>query len=190
MVKFAFNWLILVKLFFIFIFIKIKAVQLAITSNLDKLEKESPEKKVGLVTFNNKVKIIGDGFIDELQIVGDYLDKKDEIKKIADNTPNLKALNKTVLNEKLLKYISYSYKRNIVFNPYIYFLLSLEEGGATALGPALYYSILIAARKPGSQVILCTDGLANKGIGSLESTDEQEKIEFYSDIAKFAHENG
>lgn len=111
MTELGFNWLISFKPFF-FIYeinhiIKIKAVQLAITSNLNKLEKESPEKKVGLVTFNNKVKIIGDGFIDELHISGDYLDKKDEIKKIADNTPNLKALNKTVLNEKLLKYISY-----------------------------------------------------------------------------------
>ena len=90
-------------------------MQLAITSNLDKLEKESPEKKVGLVTFNNKVNIIGDGFIEAQQISGDYLDRKDEIKKIADNTPNLKALNKAVLNEKLLKYKDFNFLKFRIF---------------------------------------------------------------------------
>ena len=74
---------------------------------------------------------------------------------------------------------------------YVSFVLySLEEGGATALGPALYYSILIASKKKGSQVILCTDGLANKGIGSLEDDDEAKKTEFYNEIGNLALENG
>jgi hypothetical protein len=63
------------------------------------------------------------------------------------------------LNElfKLYKYIYTVYS-------IIYLFFSLEEGGATALGPALYYSILLASKKSGSQVILCTDGLANRGL--------------------------
>ena len=70
----------------------------------------------------------------------------------------------------------------------------LEENGQTALGPVLVISILLAARSSGSkvstlnsvcvlctdgvvhsattlfciQVIMCTDGLANKGVGNLD----------------------
>ena len=74
--------------------------------------------------------------------------------------------------------------------------LSLEEGGQTALGPAVLLCVSIASRVPGSkvnifcakhkwrwqqqprsyytscsvvQVIICTDGLANKGVGHLDS---------------------
>lgn len=49
-----------------------------------------------------------------------------------------------------------------------YINISLEEGGQTALGPALLYSVQLAARKPGGQVLLCTDGLANLGLGRLD----------------------
>jgi hypothetical protein len=46
---------------------------------------------------------------------------------------------------------------------------SLQENGQTALGPALLTSIYLAmAGNPGSTVIICTDGLANKGLGSLD----------------------
>lgn len=83
-----------------------KAVQLAITSNFEKLEKENPEKRVGIVAFNNSVNVIGDGSMDKLKISGEYLDSKDELRKHAEKTPDLKAIsqNKAVLNEKLLKY--------------------------------------------------------------------------------------
>ncbi len=45
----------------------------------------------------------------------------------------------------------------------------MEETGPTALGPALTASIAIASQgKPGSQVVLCTDGLANVGLGAFD----------------------
>merc|ERR1711871_1845768 len=67
-----------------------------------------------------------------------------------------------------------------------------EEGGATALGPALAAGIAMAGKIPGSKVVVCTDGLANVGLGSLESKVEAEidKTEaFYAglgDAAKIA----
>ena len=54
-------------------------------------------------------------------------------------------------------------------------VMGLEEGGPTALGPALLAAITMAgAGKAGSKVVVCTDGLANVGLGSLEElkTDE------------------
>jgi hypothetical protein len=52
-------------------------------------------------------------------------------------------------------------------------LSTLEEGGATALGPALVACAGILPRYcgSGSRVVICTDGLANVGVGSLESSE-------------------
>lgn len=48
-------------------------------------------------------------------------------------------------------------------------------------------SILIAGQKPGSQVIVCTDGLANMGIGKFKSEKiEPETREFYNSLAELA----
>ena len=49
--------------------------------------------------------------------------------------------------------------------------------GCTALGPALLASVAMAGNIKGSKVIICTDGQANVGIGSLPaswSPSEQE----------------
>lgn len=44
----------------------------------------------------------------------------------------------------------------------------MQAKGQTALGPGLLASLTLAAQgKPGSMVILCTDGLANIGLGQL-----------------------
>lgn len=74
-------------------------------------------------------------------------------------------------------------------------LMSLEETGPTALGPALATGVAMAAQgATGSQVVLCTDGLANIGIGSFdEVTDEQElkkREEVYERIGEFAKSKG
>ena len=37
------------------------------------------------------------------------------------------------------------------------------------LGPALAYAIAMASNYPGSKIMVCTDGLANVGIGNLET---------------------
>jgi len=59
---------------------------------------------------------------------------------------------------------------------------------STALGPALLLSIAFASKLPGSSVILCTDGCANVGIGSLYNVAEAQK--FYDEIADYAKDKG
>ena len=46
----------------------------------------------------------------------------------------------------------------------------LQDKGSTALGPALYLSVKLAGRVPGSRVVLCTDGCANEGLGKVENS--------------------
>jgi len=49
-------------------------------------------------------------------------------------------------------------------------LMKMEETGPTALGPAVATSIGLAAEQGavGSQVVICTDGLANIGVGAFD----------------------
>jgi len=47
--------------------------------------------------------------------------------------------------------------------------LGIEETGSTALGPAVLTSVALASEgKPGSTVVICTDGLSNRGLGSFD----------------------
>jgi hypothetical protein len=48
-------------------------------------------------------------------------------------------------------------------------LMGIEETGPTALGPAALTSIAMAAEGgAGSTVVICTDGLANVGLGAYD----------------------
>jgi len=47
--------------------------------------------------------------------------------------------------------------------------------------------VVIASSKPGSKVIICTDGLANVGVGSL---DGGKGTEFYEQVGQFAKRKG
>jgi len=71
----------------------------------------------------------------------------------------------------------------------------LEETGPTALGPAVATSIAMAAEgAPGSQVVICTDGLANVGLGAFDEANEPEQLakveEFYERLGEFAKQKG
>ena len=67
--------------------------------------------------------------------------------------------------------------------------------GRTALGPAVLASIAMASKgAPGSQVIVCTDGMSNVGIGSFGGFygggNDLAAQEFYDRVGEFAEANG
>ena len=70
-------------------------------------------------------------------------------------------------------------------------LLAIEETGPTALGPAIVTSICMAAEGGiGSKVVICTDGLANIGLGAFdEAVTEADVLKvdtFYETIGQIA----
>lgn len=69
---------------------------------------------------------------------------------------------------------------------------SLVRINMTALGPGMLAAVALAAEgKPGSQVILCTDGLANYGLGRLDSILLLEDSNaFYRRVAEYAKSKG
>lgn len=73
--------------------------------------------------------------------------------------------------------------------------MGLEETGPTALGPAVLTSIALASEgAAGSQVVVCTDGLANIGLGAFDEAKTEETMakvdEFYERIGEFAKSKG
>lgn len=56
-----------------------QCVMAAIESQLNEIAKNDPQKRVGLITFNNEVVVFGDCSQDPTNILGDKLDKTDII---------------------------------------------------------------------------------------------------------------
>jgi len=141
---------------------RLQCVQTAVNEQIENLSKMNPNSKIGLVAFNDDVTVIGDGMSKHDIITGDKLQNIQKLKEIGSKIKlnhNVGAAQKKLCDA----------------------LWKLEEKGQTALGPALVVSIGIASAIKGSQVILCTDGLANIGVGSLESSNNKDQIEHDED---------
>jgi hypothetical protein len=155
---------------------RLQCVQAAVTSQIEQLAKEHPNKRVALVTFNNEVTVYLPGGVRHV-VAGDKLDQFDYLNDLA-----------TTIGFNLNQPISESHTE---FNNVVY---SLEESGATALGPALLASISLAGTSPGSSVVLCTDGIANVGLGSLEfevgDDPNSPALAFYQRVATTALAKG
>lgn len=151
---------------------RLECVQAAVESQLKSIFESTPNKKVGLVSFSSYVEIIGDGHYKE---------------KIPHNA--LSDFAKTIgfIQEKRGAFLteSISATRDRLSDT----LMSLNASGGTALGPALLSSIMMAGEGgPGSKVVICTDGLANEGIGSLSGNSDQDG--FYNEVASIAQGMG
>jgi hypothetical protein len=107
------------------------------------------------VTFNSEVTVIGDGSGEPVKLQGDKLSSMERC-TLTGQHGNLFG-NSIGDTEEIL----------------CGKLMALEETGPTALGPALVASVSLACEGGvGSKVIICTDGIANIGLGSLEDLDE------------------
>jgi len=74
-------------------------------------------------------------------------------------------------------------------------LFSIKSLGCTALGPGVVTSLsLLKNVKKGSRIFLCTDGLANEGIGSIRGNEDEHTIQkhklFYEKIGEEAEKKG
>eukprot|EP01113_Clastostelium_recurvatum_P000455 TRINITY_DN101_c0_g1_i2.p1 TRINITY_DN101_c0_g1~~TRINITY_DN101_c0_g1_i2.p1 ORF type:complete len:985 (+),score=334.30 TRINITY_DN101_c0_g1_i2:83-3037(+) len=150
---------------------RLQCVQAAIERHIVDISQKHPQFKLGLITFSDEVTIIGDGRQDPLVVAGDRLHSFDELKKIGDTYQIEKGISEA--------------EKDLVTK-----LWGLSESGCTALGPALLLAILIAGSKPASKVILCTDGVANLGLGSMDGGRAAEFTPYYTELAEAAKVKG
>ena len=157
---------------------RLQCLQGAIENNLTNLVKVSPFRKVGLVAFNNEIVGFGDGTKGPVKISGNNLEEFQHIQETA-------AKNQHIISTPVKD----------AFDSLMKQLYSLEESGQTALGPAVLFSLnLINGVSPGSRIILCTDGVANTGIGSMDAMKTPEEVQklkdFYAALGASAKEKG
>ena len=152
---------------------RLQCVQAAIVAQLEALQQTAPKSKVCLITFNNEVNVIGDGSQPISVIAGDMLSDDAALEEAAKRFDVFVAVKESA--ERLMEKV-----------------YSLEENGATALGPALLLSIAIASRHRGSKVVVCTDGIANVGLGNLdvESAQLPAVAQFYTQLGEHAKLHG
>ncbi|KAG2462174.1 HMCN1 protein, partial [Polypterus senegalus] len=151
-----------------------KSVQDAIQNSLSFLLKTYRHRRVALVTFNDKVTVYGDGMVTPLMLsewgLMDYTFLKSQGENFT--TPHCIAESVDNLRHKVQE---------------------MREYGPTALGPAALVSIALASRYSGSKVIICTDGLANIGLGYLNPKEEapsETATYFYKSLAEEAVAKG
>lgn len=165
---------------------RLQCLQAGIENYVMQMAKASPKNKVGIVTFSSEVVCYGDGSSqDAVKLSGLNLNNFEKIVEIAEKSQ-----------------LTISRPIGDSCNDIVKYLYSIEESGQTALGPSIVFAVhLIKNCAPGSKIILCTDGLANIGLGSMEGLNAKVKDdnyailfnelhEFYSNLGNFAKSKG
>ncbi|PIK41859.1 putative circularly permutated Ras protein 1-like isoform X2 [Apostichopus japonicus] len=144
---------------------RLDCIKQAVQRQIDFHEIESPEKKAGLVSFGSVIKFMCDKDTKvEFTSAASYLDRLLTLGKSLAVTETMKPLSENA--EALRGQIS-----------------NLRLAGSTALGPALAMCVGFLSKTPGSEIVLCTDGEPNQGIGSLPGDPG-----FYDKIGEIAQE--
>eukprot|EP00026_Physarum_polycephalum_P001610 Phypoly_transcript_01612.p1 GENE.Phypoly_transcript_01612~~Phypoly_transcript_01612.p1 ORF type:complete len:942 (+),score=162.08 Phypoly_transcript_01612:32-2857(+) len=146
----------------------------AVSEHILQLVVRHPERRVVLLAFSNELVFYGDCISDAPRtIAGDALSEEAAIRRVA--------------NEISLDKIRPVKQSSAALNAK---LAEITEDGATALGPAMLLASCLAGRSPNSEVILCTDGLSNVGLGALDEPDKlEEATEFYRTLGNYAKEH-
>eukprot|EP00928_Gymnodinium_smaydae_P039803 TRINITY_DN27113_c0_g3_i1.p1 TRINITY_DN27113_c0_g3~~TRINITY_DN27113_c0_g3_i1.p1 ORF type:complete len:1272 (+),score=228.98 TRINITY_DN27113_c0_g3_i1:66-3881(+) len=149
---------------------RLQCVQVAVAQQLETLQQHHPECVVVLITFGAQVCIYTDAGNRSLVA-----------RAIHDKETDLVSKGKQ-LSEACSEPVHATLER----------LRTTVEGlrvsGNTALGPALAVGVGLASAHAGSKLVLCTDGMANNGVGAIKAKDEL--CPFYGDLARRAAEEG
>ena len=152
---------------------RLDMVKLSIEDNIKTLLKNSPNIKVGIVSFGSEIEVKGDCLSNVMIVKEKDMSNEQKIKSLGEENTNLI---KSKLKESSSKIIESIRKT--------------EENGSTALGPAILMSLsLMKNAKIGSRIFLCTDGMSNLGVGNI-SENREKAIEFYIKIGNMAKEKG
>merc|ERR1712137_1082473 len=150
---------------------RLECMQTAVLTQLDRILVEHPTRKVLLITFNSEVVIYLQGD-KRITIAGDRLNDLESLME------SLKTFEWSAVppiresHETLRAHVS-----------------ALEEEGATSLGPSLAAAVELCNQQEGTaEVIICTDGMPNVGVGSLESNPTLGS-QFYAEVAEIAKES-
>ncbi|XP_077998423.1 circularly permutated Ras protein 1-like isoform X2 [Glandiceps talaboti] len=147
---------------------RVECVKSAVTRQLERLKLEMPDKQVVLVTFSNTVSVYGD-CQNPVRVAGCDNNNYDQLFAFGQSEGKGWTGLHSIENScrSLTAQIS-----------------SMVITGPTALGPALTVCVGLVSEKPGSEIILCTDGVPNVGLGSIGEGSSD--VTFYNKIGEHA----
>ena len=152
---------------------RLDLVKLSVENNINSLLKNSPETKVGIVSFGSEIEVKGDCLSNIMKIKEKDMNNESKIQSLGEENTNL-----------IKSPIKQSYSKILES------LHETEENGSTALGPAVLLSLsLLKNAKIGSRIFLCTDGMSNLGIGDISKNRDEAKT-YYTKIGDMAKEKG
>lgn len=149
---------------------RMECMQAAVTIQLQEIARAHPDRKILLITFNSDVTIHGDASkkFNKQIIAGAKLNQQETLESLGAgiSMDSLSSVTKSQadLGAKIL---------------------DLQANGSTALGPALVVALAAAQGSRRSEIILCTDGASNEGVGKVE-----EGRDFYRGLGTKAKEFG
>eukprot|EP00039_Didymoeca_costata_P001678 m.54228 g.54228 ORF g.54228 m.54228 type:complete len:730 (+) comp10912_c0_seq3:1986-4175(+) len=156
---------------------RLDAVKAAVQKQMDVLCQQHPRRRVALVTFSDGVLVVGDGSQTPTVVSGDILFDKDMLLKAGIDC--VKMASKPILQTK---------------NHLCARMDEVYANGQTALGPAMLLSIAMAGTQAGSQVVVCTDGLSNVGLGELSTNPSPLEMQYaealYNSAGEYAMNHG
>jgi len=161
---------------------RLECMQVAVREHLAQMRVAHPQYRVVLLTFHNEIQLyfptLNDGgvHIRPETIAGDRLLHRDQLVQSAS----------TIYG----KWSSQFAPIDQCHDQLVDIITGLSENGATALGPALLVAqtfLTLQETKRKSEIILCTDGLSNIGIGSLEADPD---TDFYTTLGPTIRDAG
>lgn len=148
---------------------RLDCIKRAVARLIEQLKLEEPEKKVLLTVFGSDVEVKAGGNAGTTRPVFTSVDNK--------TMTELLDMGLNMANTYTLLPIEQSHESmERAVN-------TLTTTGCTALGPALSLSVGYVSKTPSSEVVLCTDGEPNVGVGSLGGGRESS---FYREIGTYA----
>ncbi|KAJ8309347.1 hypothetical protein KUTeg_014221 [Tegillarca granosa] len=150
---------------------RLDAIKQALLRQLERLKIENESRKVIFVLFSSDVVLLGDGSQTSVNVNESEFNAFDSL--LSTGQKYTSDINIRPLAE------SYSDLETII--------KGLHTRGCTALGPALAVSLGIVTGSKGSEVVLCTDGMPNVGIGSHKHGDNGS---YYQKTGEYAKKHG
>ncbi|KAM9980226.1 hypothetical protein ACTFIZ_006498 [Dictyostelium cf. discoideum] len=149
---------------------RLQCVQIGLLHQIESIAEKYPNKRVGIVTFSDKVTMFGDGSTEPVTI-SDRAKLLDLSQLVEEG--GLLQMNNPVSKTK---------------NSLLEKVKTLRGNGSTALGSAVAACVGITGSSRGSQIIICTDGQSNMGLGATEAPEKQQMV--FEQIANMAQRSG
>lgn len=153
---------------------RLQCIKEAVQRQLEQMNTDQPDKPVMLTTFGSEMDVKGGGNM--AQGGESHYASLDRV-----TYDNLITKGKELAEKYRLKPLTDSY------SDLDEAVKALYTSGCTALGPALSICAGFLSEVPNSEIVLCTDGMPNVGVGTLQGADADS--DFYKRIGEYAKSN-